>query len=80
MATKGDKRRRIAGNALHITDLPVGILVDAAAYIVTPSRALFAAAIGAPSPSWQNDKVHQQPSVTSRARRNLILRILRNLL
>ena len=37
MATKGNKRRRIAGNALHINDLPVGIiLVDAVAYLSKP--------------------------------------------
>ena len=36
MATKGNKRRRIASNALHITDLPVDILADAAAYLSKP--------------------------------------------
>jgi len=53
MATEiNNKRRRTAAAAsdtLQITDLPVGILVDATSYLARPSRALFAAAMSAPS-------------------------------
>ena len=52
---------------LHVTDLPIGFLVDVASYLPTPSRALFAVAMSAPSASWQNDKVHRRLSAITKA-------------
>lgn len=55
--TSANKRRRTTSNnnTLHISDLPVGILTDAADYLSTPSRAIFAVALSAPSTSWQTN-------------------------
>ena len=62
-----NKRRRTASDTLHITDLPVGIFVDVSAHSSKPSRAIFAAAITAPSSSWQNDNLMHRLSDRSRA-------------
>jgi len=68
MATNDtSKRRRTANDTLHITDLPVGILVDVSTYLSKPSRAIFAAAITAPSSSWKNDNLMHRLSDRSRA-------------
>lgn len=68
MATNGtSKRKRTAADTPHITDLPVGILVDVAAYLSKPSRAIFATAITAPSSSWKNDNLMHRLSNRSRA-------------
>ena len=62
------KRTTAAANeTLHMTDLPIGFLVDVASYLSKPSRALFATAMSAPSTSWQNDKLIHLPSATSKA-------------
>ena len=69
--TSANKRRRTTSdnNTLHISDLPVGILTDAADYLSPPSRAIFAVALSAPSTSWQtiNDNLSNQLSDMSRA-------------
>lgn len=58
-----------ASNVLHISDLPDGFLADVAKYLPTPSRAIFAVAMTAPSSSWRefNWGHRQPPSVTSKA-------------
>ena len=62
------KRRRTATTTaditLRVTDLPVGILVDAASY-TKPSSALFAVSMSAPSTSWQNNNsVHRLSAIS----------------
>ena len=66
MATSTNKRRRTTTNGSpHISDLPLGFLVDVSAYLSQPSRALFAVAMTA---SWRVVNVLQsQPSETSKA-------------
>jgi hypothetical protein len=61
------KRRKTAGDSLHINDLPIGFLVDVASYLSRPSFALFAVAMSAPSTSWQNYNLVYQPSTTTKA-------------
>ena len=63
-----NKRRRTSDTAIHISDLPIGLLVDVSAYLSKPSRAMLAVAFTAPSTSWQNKniKLHQSSS-TSKA-------------
>ena len=60
MVTTNKRRRTAADTSVHsISDLPVGILVDAASYLCKPSRAILAAALTAQSSSWktnENDK------------------------
>jgi len=54
MATiDGNKRPKIDGDSLHINDLPIGFLVEVSTYLSKPSRAVFAAALSAPSSSWK---------------------------
>ena len=67
-----NKRRRTSlEDDLHITHLPDGFLADVAAYLSKPSRALFSAAMTAPSASWCSTSTTfnrtRQPSTTSRA-------------
>ena len=50
-----NKRQRTAEQSLHISNLPDGILANAASYLVQPSRALFAVAMTAPSKSLTKD-------------------------
>ena len=60
MASVGtNKRRRTTSNTLHITDLPIGFLVDVSSYLTKPSRAIFAVAISASSSSWKKIDRHQ---------------------
>ena len=68
MASNGstNKRRRTSPEGLHITDLPDGFLADVGTYLSKPSRALFAAAMTAPSASWCKFNWTHQPSATSR--------------
>ena len=55
-STNTNKRRRAAADTLHISDLPIGLVVeDVLAYLSKPSRAIFAVAMSAPSSSWQSD-------------------------
>ena len=61
------KRRKTATAVLHITDLPVGILEDAASYLCKPSQALFAVAMSAPSTSWCQYKLVHRPSPATKA-------------
>ena len=67
MSMGSKKRRKTAGDSLHITDLPIGFLVDVVSYLSRPSCALFAVAMSAPSPSWQNYNLVYQPSATTKA-------------
>ena len=60
-------RRRTADDTLHISDLPIGFLVDVSAYLAKPSRAILAVAFSAPSTSWKNDNLMHQPSPISTA-------------
>jgi len=52
---------------MNITDLPIGILTHVSSYLPTPTRALFAVSLTAPSSSWQDTNEQQQLSETSRA-------------
>jgi len=47
--------RRTDDTIIHISGLPVGIIVDVSAYLSKPSRAILAVAFIAPSTSWQNN-------------------------
>lgn len=68
MSTESNsKRRKIATAVLHITDLPVGILEDAASYLCKPSQALFAVAMSAPSTSWCQYNLVHRPSPATKA-------------
>ena len=65
-----NKRRRTDNAVIHISDLPVGIIVDVSAYLSKPSRAMLAVAFTAPSSSWSNSKnikLYHQSSSTSKA-------------
>ena len=44
-----NKRRRTADNTLHISDLPIGFMVNVAEYLPKPSRAILAVALSASS-------------------------------
>ena len=44
-----NKRRRPASDTLHISDLPIGFIVDVSAYLAKPSRAILAIAFHLPS-------------------------------
>jgi len=46
-----NKRRRTAADTLHISDLPVGFIVNLAEYLPKPTRAILAATLSAPSSS-----------------------------
>lgn len=52
---------------LQISDLPDAILVNVATFLSSPSQALFAAAMTAPSSSWQKVNWMRQPSELSKA-------------
>ena len=51
------KRRRTAADTLHISNLPIGFIVDVSAYLSKPSRAILAVAFTTSSSSslWQTD-------------------------
>ena len=74
MASSTPIRREIAAKTLHITDLPVGILVDISAYLGNPSKALLAVAFSPPSivpsnplnlPIPRDDSVHQLSPIST---------------
>jgi len=68
MASKQtNKRRRTDDTITHISELPVGILVNVSAYLSKPSRAILAVAFTAPSSSWQNNDLMHRPSSISTA-------------
>ena len=68
MATiDGNKRPRINGDSPHINDLPIGFLVEVSTYLSKPSRAVFAAAICAPSSSWKKEVDGEKLSDVSKA-------------
>ena len=67
MATNKRRRTTAGDTTLHISDLPVGILVDAASYLCKPSRAILAAALTAQSSSWKTNDNHCVPSDLSKA-------------
>ena len=50
-----------------LCDLPDALLVNVAKYLASPSRALFAVAVDAPSSSWKNNNWQRRPSTTSSA-------------
>ena len=61
-----NKCRRTASDALHISELPIGLMVDVSAYLAKPSRALLAVAFSAPSSSWRsNDLIHLPLPITT---------------
>ena len=61
-----NKRRRIAADTLHISDLPTGFIVDVSAYLPKPSRAMLAVAFTSSS-LWQNDALMHRLSPISTA-------------
>lgn len=63
------KRRRMSSpGVIGMADLPDAALGHVASYLAAPSRALFAVALTAPSPSWWNaDKERKQRSTASEA-------------
>jgi len=70
MSSKNNKRRKTDDTITHITELPVGIIVDVSEYLSKPSRAILAVAFTAPSSSWKNKNnysMHSQSSSTSKA-------------
>ena len=70
MATiNANKRRRTAADTLHISDLPIGFIVDVSSYLPKPSRAILAVAFSGPSSSWKinNDDLMHRPSPISTA-------------
>ena len=67
MASSAPIRRPTAPDTLNISDLPVGILVDIAAYLANPSKALLAVAFSAPSSSWRNNDLMHRLSPISTA-------------
>ena len=60
-----NKRRRTAADTLHISDLPVGFIVNVAEYLPKPSRAILAATLSAPSSSWKSDLIHRPSSFSA---------------
>ena len=61
-----NKRRRTIADILHISDLPIGFIVNVATYLPKPSRAILAAAFSAPSTSWKNDNLmHRLPAIST---------------
>lgn len=66
--TNKRRRRRTCADGLHVSDLPIGFLVDVSAYLSKPSRALFAVAMTAPSSFWRDDvNSEMRKSATSQA-------------
>ena len=59
-----NKRRRTAADTPHISDLPVGFIVDVSAYLPKPSRALLAVAFNAPSSSQIKMIIIDAPTIT----------------
>ena len=66
-ATQNNKRRRTDDTITHISDLPVGILVDVSTYLSKPSRAMLAVAFTAPTTSWKNNDLMHRLSPISKA-------------
>ena len=63
-----NKRRRTAVDTLHISDLPVDILVNVSAYLSKPSRAILAVALQSQSLSSSTCSHHMhQLSIVSKA-------------
>lgn len=52
---------------MNINDLPVEVLTNVASFLPTPSRALFAVSLTAPSSSWVDSREERQLSETSKA-------------
>ena len=70
---ENNKRQRTASSSaaenttiIHISHLPVGLLVDVSSYLSKPSKAIFAVAMSAPSSSW-NVSFQRQSSIISKA-------------
>jgi len=61
-----NKRQRTAADTLHISDLPIGFIVNVTAYLPKPSRALLALAFTSSS-LWENDDLMHRPSPVSKA-------------
>ena len=65
-STQTNKRRRTNDTVTHITDLPIGILVDISEYLAQPSRAILAVAFTSPSSSWKNNNLmHRLSSISA---------------
>jgi len=60
-----NKRRRTAADTLHISDLPVGFIVNVAEYLPKPSRAILATTLSGPSSSWKSDLIHRPSSLSA---------------
>ena len=60
-----NKRRRTTADTLHISDLPVGFIVNVAEYLPKPTRAILAATLSAPSSSWKSDLMHRLPPIST---------------
>ena len=65
-SNSNNKRRRTAADTLHISDLPIGFIAEVSAYLVKPSRAIFAVAFTSSS-LWQNDNLMHRLSPISTA-------------
>ena len=61
-----NKRRRTAAGTLHISDLPIGFIVDVSEYLPKPSRAILALAFTSSS-LWQNNDLMHRLSPISKA-------------
>lgn len=57
-------RQKTDNDALHISDLPIGFIVNVSEYLPKPSKAMLAVALSAPSSSWN---VNSIPSNVSKA-------------
>ena len=61
-----NKRRRTAADTLHISDLPIGFIVNVSMYLEKPSRAILAVAFTSSS-LWQNNYLMHRLSPISTA-------------
>ena len=66
-STQASKRQRTNDTITHISDLPIGIIVDVSTHLSKPSKAIMAIAFTAPSSSWQCDNLTNRPSPISKA-------------
>jgi len=61
-----NKRRRTAADTLHISNLPIGFIVDVSAYLPKPSRAILAAAFTSSSLLQNNnDLIHRLSPIST---------------
>jgi len=60
-----NKRRRTAADTLHISDLPVGFIVNVSAYLPKPSRSILAVAFTSSSSSQNDDLMHRLSPIST---------------